>query len=76
MIRLNQEKINAGYFPDGTLLLKQQVPVDFTKERSFTIEWLFENNEEMITLIYLVKCMMIKIHRILQRLIQSKLQSN
>lgn len=55
MIRLNQEKINAGYFPDGTLLLKQQVPVDFTKERSFTIEWLFENNEEMVTLIYLVK---------------------
>ena len=55
MIKLNQEKINIGHFPDGTLLVKQQVDVDFTEERSAVIEWLFENNEELVTLIYLVK---------------------
>ena len=55
MIKLNQEKINIGYFPDGTLLLKQSVPVDFPEERSATIQWLFENNEELVILIYLVK---------------------
>ena len=42
-------------FPDGTLLLKEDVPYDFKDYREATITWLFEDNEELVTLIYIVK---------------------
>lgn len=51
MIKLEKEVIKTGKFPDGTLLLKQKAP----KQKEVTITWLFENNEEMVTLLFLVK---------------------
>lgn len=55
MIKLNGEKIEYGKFPDGTLLIKKDV--SGYKGESVTITWLFENNEELVTLIYLTKHM-------------------
>lgn len=53
MIRLEGEQVIVKKFPDGTLLLNEDTPLNFTDYREATIEWLFENNEELITLIYL-----------------------
>lgn len=58
MIRINNNDINVSKFPDGTLLLKKQVSEDCCqdeKSRKATISWLFENNEELVTLIYLTR---------------------
>jgi ribose-phosphate pyrophosphokinase len=51
MIKVNGEIIEQNHFPDGTLLLKQE-PEIFEMQ---TIEWFFENNEELVTLIFLTK---------------------
>lgn len=64
MIKINGEKVSVNHFPDGTLLLKKspalyENPVlffnfmDGAKEVTFT--WLFENNEELVTLIFLTQ---------------------
>ncbi len=56
MIRINKNNINVNKFPDGTLLLKERIPDEDEKrkeERKAVITWLFENNEELVTLIYL-----------------------
>ena len=56
MIRINKNNINVNKFPDGTLLLKEWIPDEDEKrkeERKAVITWLFENNEELVTLIYL-----------------------
>lgn len=56
MIRINKNDVCVNKFPDGTLLLKEQVPAgsnEKERERKATITWLFENNEELVTLIYL-----------------------
>lgn len=50
MIKCNGKTIKAGYFPDGTLLLKEVAP---KKNVEFT--WLFENNEELMVLYFLVE---------------------
>ena len=55
MIKINGEVVNTKKFPDGTLLLKEDVPYDFKNYREATITWLFEDNEELVTLIYIVK---------------------
>lgn len=55
MIKINGEVVNTKKFPDGTLLLKEDVPYDFKDYREATITWLFEDNEELVTLIYIVK---------------------
>lgn len=54
MINLNGEVVEAGHFPDGTSLLKQKIS---NKEyiNGAKIEWFFENNEELVVLIYLTK---------------------
>lgn len=61
MITLDGNKIEIGKFPDGTILMKQH---GISKIDSATygfrtqypqITWRFENNEEMIVLMYLVK---------------------
>jgi ribose-phosphate pyrophosphokinase len=54
MIKLNKQIIETGHFPDGTILMKQDVS-DLTSLQSVKIEWFFENNEELITLIFLTK---------------------
>lgn len=55
MLKLNEKIITMGHFPDGTLLIKEDVPKDFGGDRSAVISWCFENNEELVALIYIVK---------------------
>lgn len=55
MIKLNGEVVTVNKFPDGTLLLKENIKYDFETNRGSTITWLFENNEELVTLIYITK---------------------
>ncbi|MEE1056928.1 MAG: ribose-phosphate pyrophosphokinase [Acutalibacteraceae bacterium] len=55
MIKLNNKPIEIRKFPDGTLLIKEDIQKDFSCNRSETITWLFENNEELVVLIYITK---------------------
>lgn len=55
MIKLNEEKIECGHFPDGTLLIKKDVSECGENSKNTKITWLFENNEELVTLIFLTK---------------------
>lgn len=55
MIALNGKKIEIGNFPDGTLLIKENIPRAYDSERSATVRWLFESNEELVALIYIAK---------------------
>ena len=55
MIKVNGEIIKAGKFPDGTLLLKEDVKSINYVTAFAKIEWFFENNEELVTLIFLTK---------------------
>lgn len=49
MLKINGEQFKTQYFPDGTLRLR----LDVDGERA-DIEWIFENNEELITLYFLI----------------------
>lgn len=52
MIRIDGKAIDLNKFPDGTFLLKD----DFYNSSSIhDIEWKYENNEELIALIFLTK---------------------
>lgn len=56
MIKLDGKEIIVNRFPDGTLLLKPDV--DFSKydaSKRATLTWHFENNEEMVTVMFLTK---------------------
>lgn len=53
MIKLNDKIVEVNKFPDGTLLLKENP--HFLSHKGVKIDWFFENNEELITLIYLTK---------------------
>lgn len=48
MIRINNKDVEINKFPDGTLLIKETPDYDVA-----SISWLFENNEELVALIYL-----------------------
>ena len=50
MIKLNDKQVDLNKFPDGTFLIKEEVP-----EGPVTLTWLFENNEEMLALLFLTK---------------------
>ena len=54
MIKLNGQIIEFGHFPDGTTLMKQKISYDVYQDGA-KIEWFFENNEELVILIYLTK---------------------
>ena len=54
MIKLNGQIVEHGHFPDGTTLMKQMVSHTM-RQNGAKIEWFFENNEELIVLIYLTK---------------------
>lgn len=54
MIKLSGKVIKVDHFPDGTTLMKQALDHNMYKGGA-KIEWFFENNEELITLIYLTK---------------------
>lgn len=55
MIRLDGKKVELGKFPDGTLLMKENVEKSFDGVRRATITWTFEGNEELVALIYLTR---------------------
>ena len=50
MIKVNNEKITIGNFPDGTLLIKQETP----GTEHIQISWYYEEEKELIALMYLV----------------------
>ena len=54
MIKLNGKVVDIGHFPDGSLLLKEDANITLFLEGAL-IEWFFENNEELVALIYLTK---------------------
>lgn len=51
MLRLNGLEVVLGSFPDGTMLIKQAPPP--TQEA--TISWFYENDRELVALIYLAE---------------------
>ena len=61
MIKINGKEVSTNHFPDGTLLIKESPNsyisifnfMDSAKKVTFT--WLFENNEELVTLIFLTQ---------------------
>ncbi len=55
MLNLNDKKVDLGHFPDGSLLIKENVPKSFDCERSAIITWKYENDAETVALIYLAK---------------------
>lgn len=52
MIKLNEQIVEQNHFPDGTLLIKQEPKEIFEVQN---IEWFFESNEELVSLIFLTK---------------------
>lgn len=53
MIKLNGKIVNINHFPDGTLLLKEESK--WSGGGAHKIEWYFESNEELVTLMFLTK---------------------
>ena len=56
MLKVDGTVIDIGHFPDGTLLIKH--PANYSekeKQKRHEIQWLFENNEEMVALLYLTR---------------------
>ena len=53
MIKLNGKTVEIGNFPDGTILMKQ-APKDIVGCNAH-IEWKYENDRELVALIYLTK---------------------
>ena len=56
MLKVDGTVVNIGHFPDGTLLIKH--PANYSekeKQMRHEIQWLFENNEEMVALLYLTR---------------------
>lgn len=51
MIKYNNKPININHFPDGTLLMKEEVVLDEPAQ----ITWHYENNEELVALYFLTK---------------------
>ena len=51
MIKYNNKAVNMNHFPDGTLLMKEEVA--FGKPAEIT--WHYENNEELVALYFLTK---------------------
>lgn len=51
MLKINDRIVDIGKFPDGTLLIKE---TPGSTDEQAHISWFFENNEELVALIYLV----------------------
>ena len=54
MIKINGIKIEGKHFPDNTQLLNN-IEFNTSNHSIFEVTWLYENDEEMITLMYLMK---------------------
>ena len=55
MLKLNGKAIELGHFPDGTLLIKEDVPKEYSGGREARVTWKFEKNEELIALVFLTR---------------------
>lgn len=55
MIFIEGKEVDINRFPDGTLLLKEDIVSDYSNLDSITISWMYDNNEELVSLIFLVK---------------------
>ncbi len=55
MLKLNDKIVQLGHFPDGTLLIKENIPTDYIAYRSAEITWKYENDAETMALLYLTK---------------------
>lgn len=49
MIKMNDVRVEIGSFPDGTMLIKQDIP----RAEEVKLSWFYENDKEMVALIYL-----------------------
>lgn len=49
MIKLNENAVKIGSFPDGSMLIKQDIP----ETERLTVSWLYEDDKEMLALIYI-----------------------
>ena len=55
MIFIEDKKVDINRFPDGTLLLKEDIVLNYSNLDEITITWLYDNNEELVSLIFLTK---------------------
>lgn len=53
MIKLCGTEIKAGHFPDKTQCIR--IPFELLEEEEYTIEWKYEGDEELATLLYITK---------------------
>ena len=49
MIKINDKPVELGSFPDGTMLIKQDIP----DGEEIKISWFYENDRETVALIYI-----------------------
>lgn len=54
MIKVNNITVQPEKFPDGTLLFNKN-NIDLLNEDTANILWKFENNEELVTIIFLTR---------------------
>lgn len=54
MITINGKKIIIEHFPDGTQRINNLLVSDFLDEEKIEFKWTYENEEELISLIYIV----------------------
>ena len=50
MIKLNGKEVTLGNFPDGTMLIKQEIP----ESEEITVSWFYENDRELVAVVFLV----------------------
>lgn len=55
MIFIEDNEVDINRFPDGTLLLKEDIVLNYSNLDEITITWLYDDNEELVSLIFLVK---------------------
>ena len=51
MLRIEGKEVKINHFPDGTLLLKEQLS-ELGKGEELVIKWNYENNEELLSLYF------------------------
>ena len=55
MIFIEEREVDINRFPDGTLLLKEDIVLNYSGLDEITLTWLYDDNEELVSLIFLVK---------------------
>ena len=55
MIFIEEREVDINRFPDGTLLLKEDIVLNYSGLDEITPTWLYDDNEELVSLIFLVK---------------------